>query len=66
MWGRVSKCIRSMQAAYMINGDQTYTVDHWMRDLIKQLLNLSHEQWLARNLMKHHQTKGAIAIETRE
>ena len=50
----------------MIDGNQTYTVDHWMRDLIKQLLNLSHEQWLAKNLMKHHHTKGAIAIKTKE
>ena len=64
--GRVGKQIRNMQAAYMFNGDQTYTVDHWMRDLIKRLLHLSHEQWLARNLMKHHQTKGSIALETRE
>ena len=63
--GRVSKRIRNMQTAYMINGDSTYTEDHWMRDLIKHLLNLSHEQWLARNLMKHHQTKGAITLETR-
>ena len=37
-----------------------------MRDLIKHLLNLSHEQWLARNLMKHHHTKGMLAIQTRE
>ena len=50
----------------MIDGNQTYTVDHWMRDLIKQLLNLSHEQWLAKNLMKHHHTKGAIAIKTKK
>ena len=50
----------------MGNHDSTYTVDHWMRDLIKNLLNLSHEQWLARNLMKHHHTKGMLAIQTRE
>jgi len=55
-----------MQAAYMEDQDSTYTVDHWMRDLIKHLLNLSHEQWLARNLMKHHHTKGMLAIQTRE
>ena len=55
-----------MQTAYMINGDSTYTEDHWMRDLIQHLLNLSHKQWLARNLMKHHHIKGAIALETRE
>ena len=56
--GRVAKGIRHMQAIYMADHDSTYTVDHWMRDLIKHPLNLSHEQWLARNLMKHHHTKG--------
>ena len=60
--GRVAKGIRHMQAAYMGDRDSTHTVDHWMRDLIKYLLTLSHEQWLARNLMKHHHTKGMLAI----
>ena len=64
--GRVAKGIRHMQAAYMGDQDSTYTVDHWLRNLIKHLLNLSHEQWLARNLMKHHHTKGMLAIQTRE
>ena len=29
-------------------------------------MNLSHEQWLAQNLMKHHHTKGMLAIQTKE
>ena len=55
-----------MQTAYMCNRGITYTVDHWMKDLIRKLMGLSHEQWLARNLMKHHDTQGDIALETKK
>ena len=41
-------------------------VDHWMKDLVRKLMGLSHDTWLARNLMKHHKTKGRIAIKTKE
>ena len=51
---------------YMGNLDATYTVDHWMRDFVRKLMGLSHETWLARNPMKHHKTKGMIAIKTKE
>ena len=36
-----------------------------MRTFIKNLMCLTHEQWLGRNLMKHHRTKDAIAIKIR-
>ena len=57
---------RDMQTVYMGNLDATYTVDHWMRDFVRKLMGLSHETWLARNLMNHHKTKGMIAIKTKE
>ena len=62
----VTRQIRDMQTVYMGNLDATYTVDHWMRDFVCKLMGLSHEIWLARNLMQHHKTKGMIAIKTKE
>ena len=64
--GRMTKRIRYMQTMYMSNLDATYTVDHWMRDFVRKLMGLHHETWLARNLMKHHKTKGTIAIKTKK
>ena len=64
--GRATKRIRDMQMMYMGNLDATYTVDHWTRDSVRKLIGLSHETLLARNLMKHHKTKGMIAIKAKE
>ena len=64
--GRTKKRIRDMQTLYMGNLDATYTVDHWMREFVCKLMGLSHETWLARNRMKHHKTKGMIAVKTKE
>ena len=50
----------------MCNHGVTYTMDYWIKGLIRQLMSLSREEWLARNLMKHHDTQGAIALETKE
>ena len=55
-----------MQTAYMCNRGVTYTVDRWLRDFIRILLGLSRKQWLARNLMKHHNTQGAATLETKK
>ena len=63
--GRVTRRIRDMQTVYMGNLGATYTVDHWMRNVVRKLMSISHETWLARNLMKHHKTKGMIAIKAK-
>ena len=52
-----------MQTMYMCNRGSTYTENHWMRDFVKKLMALTHEQWLGRNLMKHHRTEGSIALQ---
>ena len=58
----MTRWVRDTQTVYMVNLDATYTVDHWMKDIVRKLMGLSHDTWLARNLMKHHKTKGRIAI----
>ena len=60
------KANQDMQTMYIGNLDATYTVDHWLRDFVRKLMGQSHKTWLARNLMKHHKTKGMIAIKTKE
>ena len=64
--GRRAKRTREMQTLYMCNRGSTYTENHWMRDFIKHLMALTPTQWLGHNLMKHHHTKGSIALKTKE
>ena len=45
---------------YMYNRGSTYIEYQWMRDLIKKLMELTHEQWLGRNLMS------SIALKMKE
>ena len=42
------------------------TIDVWMRRFIGQLLELTHSQWIFRNITKHHHTNGTIKLEARE
>ena len=63
---RVKRRIREMQTVYMGSLDATYAVDHWIKDVVRKLIGLSRNTWLARNLMKHHKTKSVIAIKTKE
>ena len=37
-----------------------------MRDFVRKLMGLSRETWLARNVIKHHKTKGMMAIKMKE
>ena len=37
-----------------------------MRDFIKKLTALTHEQWLGRNLMTHHCIEGSISLKMKE
>ena len=51
---------------YMCNRGSAYTKYHWTRDFVKNLMSLTHEQWVGQNLMKHHCTESSIAIKTKE
>ena len=42
--GRMTKGIRDMQTMYMCNSGSVYTEHHWMRDFIRKLMVLTHEQ----------------------
>merc|ERR1712085_40202 len=37
-----------------------------MKELINQLLALTHSQWIFRNITKHHSVNGTIQLEKRE
>ena len=64
--GRMTKRIQDMQTSFVCNRGLTYTEDHWMRDFIRKLIALTHEQWLGCNLMKHHRTEGSIVPKAKE
>ena len=64
--GKVSVCIRRLQEFFLVGCDTMITIDDWMRGFITKLLEISHSQWIYRNLTKHHASQGKIALKARE
>ena len=64
--GKVSVSIRRLQEFFLVGCDTMMTIDDWMRGFITKLLEISHSQWIYRNLTKHHASQGRIALKARE
>ena len=64
--GKVSVRLRRLQEFFLIGCDTLLTIDDWMRGFINKLLEISHSQWIYRNLTKHHASQGTIALKARE
>ena len=66
MEGKISKTIRRLQEFYLLGCDTNMAIDAWMRGFISKILEISHSQWIFRNLTKHHHTNGTISLAARE
>ena len=64
--GKIPRPLRDLQSNYLAHCPTMLTIDVWMRRFIGQLLELTHSQWIFRNITKHHHTNGTIKLETRE
>ena len=60
MIGMVSYHVRAIQLSHLLASPTLMTVDDWMKQLIVQLLHITHGQWIYRNISKYHDTLGHI------
>ena len=63
--GMVSTELKRLQSCYLHACNSTITADTWTKGFIGKLLEISHGQWICRNLTKHHRTKGASVLQTK-
>ena len=66
MEGMVSKELVSIQWEYLVLSGSSMTVDRWMSGLITKLLEVTHGQWLYRNIQVHDIVSGVEATLRKE
>lgn len=64
--GKLAIAIKHFQQNHLLHSRINVLIDSWMKGFIEQLHIMLHEQWLCRNLFKHHRTQGTKALEARE
>jgi hypothetical protein len=58
--GKVSTKFRMIQQAHCIMEGTRISRDDWTTRFTRQLIDISHAQWLYRNFTLHHYTKGYL------
>lgn len=64
--GKIATAIRDIQELHLISSPTRLSIGSWMKQLINELLQLTHSQWIFRNITKHHQTRGTLHLRVRE
>ena len=63
MEGKVSNQIRAIQHNHLTYKGANTHINTWMKTFITKVLEITHSQWICRNLTKHHHTKGAKLLD---
>ena len=66
MEGMISKEIIPIQSDYVEMGGSAMSVDEWARGLVIKLLEVTHGQWLYRNVHVHDAASGIAATARKE
>ena len=66
MEGMISKELVELQKYATVESDSSLTVDKWAKDLVIRLLEITHGQWLYRNVMVHDKSAGDLATRRKE
>jgi hypothetical protein len=66
MEGMVCKKIRVIQSSYSSGTGLCCNTANWGRDLVIQLLEVTHGQWLYRNVQAHDRISGTLATQRKE
>ena len=66
MEGMLSKEVVELQKYALVESESRLTVDKWAKELVIQLLEITHGQWLYRNVMVHDSTAGDLATKRKE
>jgi hypothetical protein len=60
MEGILSRELVELQKYALVEADSCLTVDKWAKELVIRLLEISHGQWLYRNMVVHDRTAGEL------
>jgi hypothetical protein len=66
MEGMISQKMVEVQAEYFSLRGTSWKLNKWASGLVTRLLEVSHGQWLYRNVMVHDRTSGQLAMARKE
>lgn len=66
MEGMLSKELVELQKYALVEAESRLTVDKWAKELVIRLLEITHGQWIYRNVLVHDRTSGALASKRKE
>ena len=66
MEGMLSRELVELQKYALVEAESRLTVDKWAKELVIRLLEITHGQWLYRNVMVHDRTAGDLATKYKE
>ena len=64
--GIISKEVLEIQAEFAAVGAGSVTTDNWAKGLTKKLLEITHGQWLYRNIVVHNVGRGLKAAQRKQ
>jgi hypothetical protein len=66
-WRRMlSRELVELQKYALVEAESRLTVDKWAKELVIRLLEITHGQWLYRNVIVHDRTAGDLATKRKE
>jgi hypothetical protein len=66
MEGMLSVELVELQKYALVESDSRLTIDKWAKELVIRLLEITHGQWLYRNVMVHDRTEGDLVTKRKE
>ena len=66
MEGMLSRELVELQKYALVEAESRLTVDKWAKELVIRLLEITHGQWLYRNVIVHDRTAGDLATKRKE
>ena len=66
MEGMISKEIVSLQKQHLTVNGSEMSLERWATSLVQKLLEITHGQWLYRNLVVHDGVSGTLANKRKE
>ena len=66
MEGVLSWELVELQKYALVETESRLTIDKWAKELVIRLLEITHGQWLYRNIMVHDRTAGDLVTKRKE
>ena len=66
MEGMLSVELIELQKYALVEAESRLTIDKWAQELVIRLLEITHGQWIYRNMMVHDQTAGELVSKHKE